>query len=290
MRKKMLLLLVLTWHVSYSVEAQPAPGWAAPKLKLSQIAPAELQQACLWLEQRKMNEARSAFEELLKKDNRSYVAAYGWLQTTTAEERKRLSRSYEKVLKQSPTAMNYFKASILYLYLAYDTDDIAKRGPLFLRCSEYASKAYQLDPNPYMVILFDNCPVPGLPKMFEEQMGSILGEESMRVYLQAKQRRWQFDKLPPVKHLDLHRLQLLRAIVRLAYPYVLEAEGGWICENKPDPVDPQRIHVLGRYTPLGTRIRAYFRKWLTAIDQALRSRRGEKRTHFGWTLTRKNLA
>jgi len=50
-----------------------------------------------------------------------------------------------------------------------------------------------------MVILFDNCPVPGLPKMLEEQMGSILGEESMRVYLQAKQRRWQFDKLPPVK-------------------------------------------------------------------------------------------
>ncbi|GIV15183.1 MAG: hypothetical protein KatS3mg022_0618 [Armatimonadota bacterium] len=270
MRKKMLLLLVLTWRISYSVEAQPAPGWVVPHhLKLSQIAPAELQQACLWLEQRKMKEARSAFEELLKEDNRGYVAAYGWLQTTTAEERKSLSRSYEEVLKQSPTAMDYFKASILYLYLAYDTNDFTKRDALFRRCGEYARKAYQLDPNPYMVILLDDCPIQGISKMFEEQMGSILGKEPMRFYLQAKQRRWQFDKLPPVKHLDLHRLQLLRAIVGLAYPKVLTAEGGWIVENKPDSTDPQRIQVLGHYTPHGTRIREYFRKWLTAIDQAL---------------------
>lgn len=268
MLKGMLLLALLIWAISYSAEAYPVPpGGVPPDYKLSRIAPPELYQACLRLEQGDMREARRAFEESLQKDSRNYVAVYGWLQTITPEERKRLFNSFEEVLQRSPSAVNYFKAAILYWYRAYDTSDLTERGTLFLKCGEYARRAYELDPNPYTVILLSNCPVKEILTMLEKQMAAILGEKSMRVYLQAKQHRWQFNDFPPVGHLDLHSLQLLRAIIVLAYPKVLAEEGGWIVENKPDPKDPRRIQVLGRYTSHGTRIREYFRKWLNVIDQ-----------------------
>ncbi|MDW8290491.1 MAG: hypothetical protein RMM06_07180 [Armatimonadota bacterium] len=271
MVKKILLSSLLLIAVSCGVEADPPPpGWAsAPNFKLSRIAPPELQQPCLWLEQGRLQEARRAFEAAMHQNSRNYLAAFGWIQTTTPGERNSLARSYEQALQQSPIAMDYFKAAILYLYLAYDANDLLERDARFRRCGEYARRAYELDPNPYTVILVYDCPIPTILKMLEEQMGSLLGKESMRFYLEAKQKSWRFAVLPPIEHLSLQNLRLLRVIVGMTLPEVLKVERGLIVENKPDPKNPKHIQVETRYTAYGIRAEEYFRKWKEALDQAI---------------------
>lgn len=269
MKSRILLLTLLLLVIACGVEAQPyPPGYLSPNFTLSRIAPSELQQACQWLEQGKLQEARRALEAALHRDPRLYVAAFGWLQTTTPQERQSLARTVEKALQHSPSAMNYFKAAVLYYYMAYDTEDLVERGTRFQRSGEYARKAYQLAPDPYLVVLIHDYPVPDILKMLEEQMGALLGKQAMRVYQQAKHNRWQTDALPPSGHLSQQQLRLLRAIVGLTYPKVLVAESGWISEYRLDPKNPRRVEVGGRFTPHGVRLRDYFRRWVTAIEQA----------------------